>query len=263
LEVSGGVSGRAFSRPLFAFLAGFEETPRGMVTRAPARRSRFLVVRQAALLALLPVIASAQVPLDQEGPRQRLRDRYRSPQNSQRLDENVRKLKGDDPEERLEGVRGLGEVNDPKAIEHLLAAASDPDMRIRVKAIDTLGQVRAKEATPLLVQQLFMRDTDLGTKRRILAALGKIGDSRATGPIVDFLSRDVDPAIRGNAIYALGDIGDRAALPALEAISHDGGDPALRDLATAAVRKINERPAPSVVPSAMVNDRRGPGPATP
>ena len=62
----------------------------------------------------------------------------------------------------------------------------------RIKAIDTLGHIKAKEATPLLIQQLFMRDTDLGTKQRILACLGKIGDTRATRPLIDFLARDLE-----------------------------------------------------------------------
>jgi HEAT repeat protein len=212
-----------------------------------------------AAVALAPVLAAAQVPTDSQNPRARLRDRYKTPQNNQKLDENVRKLKGDDPTERLEAVRGLGEINDPKAIEHLMAAASDPDMRIRVKAIDTLGQIRAKEATSLLIQQLFMRDTDLGTKRHILACLGRIGDERATAPIIDFLSRNVDPAARGNAIFALGDIGDRKALPALETFTRNTPDSNLRGLAQDAIRKIETRPEPPVVPPALAVDRRGPG----
>ena len=223
-----------------------------------ARRAAWLV--GAALV--LPRLAAAQVPIEQEAPRSRLRDRYRAPQNAQKLNDNVRKLKGDDADERLQAVRGLGEINEPKAIEYLVAAANDPDMRIRIKAIDTLGQIKAKEATPLLIQQLFMRDTDLGTKQRILACLGKIGDTTATGAIVDFLARDVDPGLRGNAIFALGDIGDPKAVPALEVIVRDG-DPALRGLAADSIRKIRERPAPSVVPPALAVDRRGSGGSPP
>ena len=134
-------------------------------------------------------------------------------------------------------------------------------MRVRIKAIDTLGQMKAKDATPLLIQQLFMRDTDLPTKRRILACLGKIGDTRATGPILDFLGRDVDPAARGNAIFSLGDIGDPAAVLPLQAIANDG-DPMLRGIASEALRKIRAKPAPSVVPSAFANERRQAGAAT-
>src|SRR4029077_16602643 len=149
-----------------------------------------------------------------------------------------------------------------KATEYLVGAANDPDMRIRIKAIDTLGQMKAKEATPLLIQQLFMRDTDLGTKRRILACLGKIGDTRATGPILDFLARDVDPAARGNAIFALGDIADPSAVAPLQAIANDG-DPVLRGIAADALRKIHDRPAPAVVPPALARDRREAGTAAP
>ena len=221
--------------------------------------------RRVALLLLALSIASArawgQAGIDQDGgSRPSLRDRYRAPQQTQKLDENVRKLHSDDPDTRLEAIRGLGEVNDPKAVEYLVAAASDPDMRIRVKAIDMLGQIRAKDATPLLVQQLFMRDIDLGTKRRILASLGKIGDSRATEPIIDFLARDIDPAVRGNAIFALGDIGDQAALAPLENLARDGHDEVLRGVAQEAIRKIRERPSPPVVPPALAVDRRGQAP---
>jgi len=232
-----------------------------MSFRALSRRAAWL----AAAVVALPVLVCAQVPLDQDQPPSgRLRDRYQKPQSTAKLSDSVRKLQSDDPEERLQGVKSLGEINEPKAIEYLVAAANDPDMRIRIKAIDTLGQIKAKDATPLLIQQLFMRDTDLGTKQRILACLGKIGDTAATGPIMDFLARDVDPGLRGNAIFALGDIGDPTAVPALEAIVRDG-DPTLRGLAADSVRKIRARPAPAVVPPALAVDRRGPGsnPPTP
>jgi len=235
-----------------------------MPFRAPAGRPR--CPRRVGWLAVaaivLPRLVAAQVPIDQEAPRGRLRDRYRAPQNAQKLNENIRKLQSDDAEERLQAIRGLGEINEPKAIEYLVAAANDPDMRIRIKAIDTLGHIKAKDATPLLIQQLFMRDTDVGTKQRILACLGKIGDTSATGPIMDLLARDVDPGLRGNAIFALGDIADPKAIPALQAIAKDG-DPLLRGLAADSIRKINDRPAPAFVPPALAVDRRGQGGSTP
>ena len=219
-----------------------------------------LSARLALATVVLPALAFAQdniVPFGQEdGPRANLRDRYRKPESSQKLSDSMRKLKSEDVEERLEAIHTLGQIDDPKATEALVGVASDLDMRVRIKAIDTLGLVKAKDATPLLVQQLFMRDTDLGTKQRILACLGKIGDTTATGPIMDFLARDVDPGLRGNAIFALGDIGDPKAIPALERIASDG-DPILRGLATDSVRKIRQRPAPSVVPPALAVDRRG------
>jgi len=231
-----------------------------MKARGPA--GRVLVCGALAFgLAAWPRTTAAQpVPLDQQS-RTRLRDRYNKPQATAKLDEAVRKFNSEDPDTRLEGVKELGEVaeGERKAVDYLLQAANDPDMRIRIKAIDTLGNAKATDATPLLVQQLFLRATDSATKQRLLAALGKIGDTRATGPILDFLNRNVDPAVRGSAIFALGDIGDRTAMAPLEAFARDGGDLNLQRLAAEAVRKIRERPPPAVVPPALAVDRRGPG----
>jgi HEAT repeat protein len=217
-------------------------------------------------LLVLPAVALAQpIPQDQQqSPRARLRDRYNRPQNAAKLDDALRKFNSEDADTRLEGVRALGAVEgDKKAIDYLVQAANDPDSRIRLKAIDTIGNLRAKEATPILVQQLFLRDTDAKTKQRILVSLGKIGDSRATGPLIDFVQRDVDPALRGNAIYALGDIGDQTALAPLEKIATNGDEEILRPIAADAARRIRERPAPPVIPPSLRDRRAVPEEQTP
>ncbi len=216
-------------------------------------------------LILLPAAGLAQSPFDPaESPRTKLRDRSsRGQSTGPKVEDQLKKLASEDPEQRIEGVRGLAESGDPKAIEHLIGAANDPDDRVRVKAIDTLGQLKAKDAVPLFVQKLFLRDTDRSTKARILVALGKIGDERATSPILDLLSRDADRPIRGNAVYALGEIGDTRAIPGLEKLAGSTDDEALRTLATETARKIRERPAPVVQPPALATDRRGPGAARP
>jgi HEAT repeat protein len=195
----------------------------------------------------------AASPLDGRG---RLRDRYEKPRQQQKLDEAIRKFGDEDTQTRLEGVEGLGEnAEDAKAVEYLVRGAADADLSVRVKAIDVIGDSRVKAAVPLLVQQLFMRDTTLATKQHILAALGKIGDTHATKPILDFLARDVDPAVRGSAVYALGELGDRAALPTLEKLAKESQDENFRGLAQSAIRKIEQRPAPTVVPPALAQDR--------
>jgi HEAT repeat protein len=203
-------------------------------------------------------IAGAQPsPIESRGGSS-LRDRYEKPRQQQKLEDAIRKFGEEDLTTRLEGVEGLGEnAEDPKAIEYLLRGAADGDLSVRVKSIDVVGNARIKQAVPLLVQQLFMRDTTLATKQHILAALGKIGDPSATKPILDFLARDVDPSVRGSAVYALGDIGDRAALPSLEKLAKNTTDENFRGLTQSAIRKIEQKPAPSVVPPALA-DRRAP-----
>lgn len=218
------------------------------------QRGVVAVVAVIGIVAGAATTARAQVnPLDGRGS---LRDRYEKPRQQQKLDEAIRKFNEEDTQTRLEGVEGLGEnVEDAKAVEYLLRGAADANPSVRIKSIDTIGDGRVKAAVPLLVQQLFMRDTTLATKQHILAALGKIGDPHATQPILDFLARDVDPSVRGSAVYALGDIGDRAALPTLERLAKQTTDENFRGLTQAAIRKIEQKPAPAVVPPALVRDR--------
>jgi HEAT repeat protein len=198
-------------------------------------------------------LAWAQSPL---GSGRSLRDRYDKPRQEQKLDEAIRKFNEEDTQTRLEGVEGLGaNAADPKAVEYLLRGAADADLSVRVKSIDEIGDAKVKAAVTLLVQQLFMRDTTLATKQHILAALGKIGDPHATRPILDFLARDIDASLRGGAVYALGDIGDRAALPTLERLAKQTTDENFRGLTQAAIRKIETKPAPAVVPPALVQDK--------
>jgi HEAT repeat protein len=226
----------------------------------------FRVVIALAVVSI-PMLAAAQVPAAQDG-REKMRDRFNKDngrggaQSQAKFDEALRKFQDDDPQVKLEGIAALGTVTDdrPKAIGYLIQASNDPETSFRIKSIDTLGNMQADEAVGSLVQQLFMRDTDRNTKQHILVALGKIGDERATKPIVDFLARGGDVAVRGNAIYALGEIGDKTALPPLEHIEKDGDDEALRTLARSAAQRIRDKPAPEVLPPALAADRRRGGP---
>jgi HEAT repeat protein len=221
---------------------------------SPLMWSRTAVAALAAI-PLLASLAAAQLSPADDG-RTRLRDRYEKPRQQQKLDDAIRKFGDEDVPTRLEGIEGLGQsADDPKAIQYLMQGASDPEACVQAKSIDVIGDNKVKEATPLLVQQLFMRDTSLPTKQRILAALGKIGDPRATKPILDFLARDIDPTVRGNAIYALGDIGDKTAIPPLEKLAKNTTDDTLRGLAQSAIRKIQEKPGPAVVPPSLTKDR--------
>lgn len=168
-----------------------------------------------------------------------MRQRYdKQSKTSSNLDEFIRKLDSDDPLERLDAVKSLGESKDNKAIPYLIQAVGDPDERVQVKAIEMLGEMRATDATPVLVQHLFIKSTRPEMKRRILASLGKIGDQSAAKPILEFLQRDLDPGTRGTAIYALGDLGASEALEPLKKIAQDDQDPTLRRLAREASNKI-------------------------
>jgi len=237
------------------------------MTSRDTRSRRIGVVGMLAASAVL--MASTNTWAQQlDNSRQRLRNLTasgggNSAQQKQKLDDVLDKVNDtEDHERRLEGIGQLAGVDGDdraKAVGYLLAAANDPDASIRVKAITALGAMQAQEAVSPMVQRLFMRDTDLQTKRLILATLGQIGDSRATKPILDFLlDQNLDRDTRGTAIYALGEIGDESALEPLSQIAKAEGEPTLGNIARTAAHKIQHRPAPDVTPPALLTeaDRR-------
>lgn len=210
-------------------------------------------------LLVLPVLAYAQpTPANPNLNRNQLQNRIpgqKAPDKA-KLDDALRKFREPDQASRLEGIRMLGTVEDEqKGSAYLLEAVTDSDTAVRLAAIDTLGQMRAKDAVGPFVQQLFMRGTEEITMQHIVVALGRIRDPRATKPLVDFLARDTAPRLRGSAVFALGEIGDDAALAPLGQLAEQTQDASLRHVAQNAMRKIRDKPAPEVVPSALAQER--------
>ncbi len=196
-----------------------------------ARQGAGLVLLGAAL-TLTGAPARAQIQAEQA------QQRFQQRTTGTNIDESIRKLASDDPDERVEGVKGLAESNDEKALEYLIQAVGDSDMRVKAKAIEMLGRMRATEATTVLVQQLFLRSTEEKLRQRILAALGEIADPAAAPAILDLLNQDLDKATLGTAIFALGDIGAPQSIPRLKEIAADHSDEHLRRLATEALAKV-------------------------
>jgi HEAT repeat protein len=217
-------------------------------------RARSIALLTALTLATLATPLAAQTTGDQ-GARERLRQRYNPRRGSGDFGEALRKLRSERADERLDGARMLAASDDAKAVEYLLTAATDADMRVRIKAIDELGNRRATEATPLFIQQLFLRETDPVVRQRVLVALGKIGDPRSTQPICDFLSQELDGPTRGTAIFALGEIGDDDAIGVLSKLANQTDDPVTSRLADEARRKIMHRAPPAVEIPALADDR--------
>lgn len=188
--------------------------------------------------------------------------RQQNPGSSE-VDEFARELREPDPVRRLEAVKQLATQKDEKAIELLIEAMADQDLRVRLKAIECLGNAKASAAIPVLIQSLYLRETEPWFKQKVLVALGKIGDNRAAQPISDFLSRDVDIPTLGTAIYALGEIGDQSALTDLERIAEQSEEPSLQRVARDAIAKINQKQInPEVELRALRNEDDDIRPAT-
>lgn len=155
------------------------------------------------------------------------------------IDEVVKQLASEDPEKRLDAVKALGLSKDSKATEYLIRAVDDSDVRVQAKAIQILGDMRASESTPTLVQCMILRTTDTRMTQLIIASLGKIGDPRAAQPLIELLQHnDRDPTTRGTAVFALGEIGAPEAIEVLEHIAQTDEEPAVRRVASEAKSKI-------------------------
>ncbi len=175
-------------------------------------------------------------------------DRSTRQQKGGNIAEWVRRLKNDRPETRLEAVKSLGTSKDPKAIEHIMSATADSDIRVKNKAIEYLGNLRATDATPILVQQLFLREVSPGIKHKILVTLGKIGDPRGATPIMEFLKRRLDQNVKAVAIRALSDVGNDSVLAFLDDVSRTDPSQPLRQLAADAAVSIRHRLSPEFSP---------------
>ncbi len=150
--------------------------------------------------------------------------------------------------DRLLAVEDLGQSDSPKAVTYLLKAMGDADLRVQLRAIDYLGSHRASDATPLLVQKLYLKGSPDGLRQHVLTALGRIGDPSASRPIVDFLSQEDNAAVRGTAIYALGEIGDVTVQEDLRKLGDQENDARLKGLVDEALTKIARPPKQQYVP---------------
>jgi HEAT repeat protein len=144
-----------------------------------------------------------------------------------------------DPRVRAEALDKLRNVNDPKAQQILIDGLTDPDIRVKIRAIDILGAQQATIAVPLMTQQLFLRETQPVVKLHVVAALGRIGDSRGTLPIIAYLKDAPNDSARGTAVFALGEIGDPHATDILVQTVNDDSNPMVRKLAQESLEKID------------------------
>ncbi len=148
-------------------------------------------------------------------------------------------LKDADPNVRVSELVKLRNLQDPEVNQILTNSLSDPDVRVKMKAIDILGAREANEAVPPMSSMLFLRSTEPIVKLHLVAALGRIGDAKGTVPIMQYLGEDQDERGRGTAVFALGEIGSDQAVPLLNAVVAQDQSPMVRRLAKEALQKVS------------------------
>lgn len=148
-------------------------------------------------------------------------------------------LKDADPNVRVAELNKLRYLKDAEVNDILLQSMSDPDLRVKVKAIDLLGAREANVAVPAMDSMLFLRSTEPIVKLHLIAALGRIGDAQAALPVIQYLSTEQDDRGRGTAVFALGEIGSDQAAPVLTKVVANDKSPMVRRLAQEAMQKIS------------------------
>ncbi|HKV55246.1 MAG TPA: HEAT repeat domain-containing protein [Candidatus Binataceae bacterium] len=165
---------------------------------------------------------------------------HHSESDDQLIKEAKKRFADADPRVRVEGLEKLRYVsNAPDANEILFRGLNDVDVRVRIKAIDVLGARGVNDAVGLMAQELFLRETPAVEKLHLVAALGRIGDSRGTLPILEYVDEVDDEDSRGTAIFALGEIGDPHADDKLIQIVQNDKSEMVRKLAQEALEKID------------------------
>jgi HEAT repeat protein len=143
--------------------------------------------------------------------------------------------RGADPELAFFAVQILSTINDVSAKQALLPLLDHSDRNIAQAAVEALGHMRATEAVPALIRLLA---GDPWLQFAAASALGRIGDARAVGPLLERLD---DELLAEIVVEALGRMGDAATLaPLLDRLVSSDRLP-LRDQLLLAVAAVLER----------------------
>ena len=125
---------------------------------------------------------------------------------------------------RIKVIEALGKLEAKEATPVLIGATKDTDKNVRLCAIDTLTKTGAKEVlTPVLIAALKDKEPDIRVKS--IEALGAMGaDAKTAVPILTRMLKDKDADIVRSAICTLGKIGKdaKSAVPVLIQIASKG-----------------------------------------
>jgi putative membrane-bound dehydrogenase-like protein len=104
-------------------------------------------------------------------------------------------------EARSAAVFALYRIGGPQANEAVRAALSDADFRVRLSAARCAGMSGDKDALPRLME--MARADHPASRRQAIAALGQIGDERATPALIDAAANPDDRFVEHSTIFSL------------------------------------------------------------
>lgn len=125
------------------------------------------------------------------------------------------------------------------------------DPRVRIQAADALGQVSAAyvERAQVALRPL-LRDERADIRYTVALSLGELKDQSSLPALIEQMEGDGNPLARQAAVIALGLIGDsQATTPLIKALRH--GTPEVRFQATISLAQINPQVAPEHLRKAL------------
>lgn len=125
---------------------------------------------------------------------------------------------------------------DPVAVKQVLSELRDIDKEKRRTAVMKLGMMGGEEAVRTLISVVRNQHEDLIVRGRAALMLGKLGDARAVGPLIEALDA---PGFltRVHAAQSLGKLGDPRAIEPLLRVVETESDK-FRDAAQEALMRL-------------------------
>lgn len=166
---------------------------------------------------------------------------------------------------RVAVLHVLGKLGGIREIPYLLESINDPDNMVRKHAILALGDIRSVSAIPVLVNVLadmemsrhafiallkfgrlalpwlhryMLKNYTADIRIRLIDLIGKIGDSRSVGPLMELLE-DPSPIIRSSAIDSIAYCFDSLLLKKLSAVKKHDADEEVRSKADLALKTFS------------------------
>jgi HEAT repeat protein len=100
-------------------------------------------------------------------------------------------------EDRIRGLKTLGERGDPRAVVALMSCCEDPDPGIRIHAIEALSRLKSGRSVPTLIEHLDNENELPEARQKAAMALAEIHSYSAVECLMEHVNNEEeDPSLR-------------------------------------------------------------------
>ncbi|MEO0376627.1 MAG: HEAT repeat domain-containing protein, partial [Cyanobacteria bacterium P01_A01_bin.17] len=142
------------------------------------------------------------------------------------VEEMLQLMSAPEAPQRMLATRAFCEIQEPRAVPHLIELLTDSCPLVRVSAAYALGHNPSVDAVDPLIRQLEL-DWNGYVRKGVVWALGNCRDRKSLAPLIEALQTEIS-AVRLWAASSLGQMAEvdeesaRAAIaPLVEALAHD------------------------------------------